>query len=173
MTAVSIEDVWKYYGDYPALQKITFDVERGECLALLGRNGAGKTTLLRILAGLSRSSKGRITILGQDARDESARRQLSVLGHGIGVYEELSAMENLMLFARLYALPDPSKVATGMAGAHRASPCPRRPGPRIFREACASAWRWRARFCIARLFFARRALHRAGRPRHQGAPGSA
>ncbi|MBZ5607840.1 MAG: heme ABC exporter ATP-binding protein CcmA [Acidobacteriia bacterium] len=111
MTAVAIEDVWKYYGDYPALQKITFNVDRGTCLALLGRNGAGKTTLLRILAGLSRSSKGRITIFDQDARAESTRRQISVLGHGIGVYEELSAMENLLLFARLYSLKDPHKVA--------------------------------------------------------------
>jgi heme ABC exporter ATP-binding subunit CcmA len=111
MTAVAIEDVWKYYGDYPALQSITFNVERGKCLALLGRNGAGKTTLLRILAGLSRCSRGRITILDHDARDEAARRQLSVLGHGIGVYDELTAMENLILFARLYSLKDPRKVA--------------------------------------------------------------
>jgi heme exporter protein A len=111
MTAVAIEDVWKYYGDYPALQKITFNVEGGSCLALLGRNGAGKTTLLRILAGLSRSSRGRITILGEDARAESTRRQISVLGHGIGVYDELSAIENLKLFARLYSLPNPEQVA--------------------------------------------------------------
>ncbi len=111
MIAVAIQGVWKYFGDYPALKDITFDVQPGSCLALLGRNGAGKTTLLRILAGLSRSSRGEITILGKDARAEDTRRAVSVLGHGIGVYEELSAFENLRLFARLYGLADPAGIA--------------------------------------------------------------
>jgi heme ABC exporter ATP-binding subunit CcmA len=111
MSAVAIEGVWKFYGDYPALKDISFDIGAGGCLALLGRNGAGKTTLLRILAGLSKSAKGRVTILGGDARDESTRRRVGVLGHGIGVYEELSAFENLRLFARLYGIQDPRKAA--------------------------------------------------------------
>ena len=53
--AVTIEGVWKYFGDYPALRDISFNVDGGACLALLGRNGAGKTTLLRILGGLSKA----------------------------------------------------------------------------------------------------------------------
>jgi heme ABC exporter ATP-binding subunit CcmA len=111
MSAVAIEGVWKFFGDYPALRDISFRVEGGACLALLGRNGAGKTTLLRILAGLSKAARGRITILGQDTRAEGTRQRIGVLGHGIGVYEELSAFENLRLFARLYGLPDPRKTA--------------------------------------------------------------
>ena len=76
MSAVAIQGVWKYFGDYPALKDITFDVEPGTCLALIGRNGAGKTTLLRTLAGLSRSSKGEITILGRRAsRGHPASRE--------------------------------------------------------------------------------------------------
>jgi heme exporter protein A len=67
--------------------------------------------LLRILAGLSRSSRGQITILGKDARAEATRRAVSVLGHGIGVYEELSAFENLRLFARLYGMDNPAQIA--------------------------------------------------------------
>jgi heme exporter protein A len=111
MTAVAIEGVWKFYGDYPALKDISFSVDGGACLALLGRNGAGKTTLLRILAGLSKTAKGSITILGADARAEKTRQRIGVLGHGIGVYEELSAYENLRLFARLYGMTDPRKTA--------------------------------------------------------------
>src|SRR5690348_18461217 len=111
MPAVAIQGVWKYFGDYPAVRDVSFDVEPGSCLALLGRNGAGKTTLLRILAGLSRSSRGQITILGEDARAEATRRAVSVLGHGIGVYEELSAFENLRLFARLYGMDNPAQIA--------------------------------------------------------------
>jgi heme ABC exporter ATP-binding subunit CcmA len=111
MSAVQIEGVWKFFGDYPALRDISFTVDGGACLALLGRNGAGKTTLLRILAGLSRTARGSITILGHDARAEATRRKIGVLGHGIGVYEELSAFENLRLFARLYGIADPNKTA--------------------------------------------------------------
>src|SRR5579863_35040 len=111
MSAVAIEGVWKFFGDYPALRDVSFGVDGGACLALLGRNGAGKTTLLRILAGLSRTSKGKITILDEDARAEATRRRIGVLGHGIGVYEELSALENLRLFARLYGMQDPTRTA--------------------------------------------------------------
>ena len=111
MSAVEIQGVWKFFGDYPALRDITFTVDSGACLALLGRNGAGKTTLLRILAGLSKAARGGISILGQDARAEITRQKIGVLGHGIGVYEELSAFENLRLFARLYGIADPRKTA--------------------------------------------------------------
>lgn len=111
MPAVAIEGIWKYYGDYPALRDITFEIEAGSCLALLGRNGAGKTTLLRIVAGLSRAAKGRIAVLDGDARTREVRRRIGLLGHGIGIYEELSAQENLEFFARLQELPDPKKTA--------------------------------------------------------------
>ena len=110
-SAVAIEGVWKFFGDYPALRDISFDVAGGACLALFGRNGAGKTTLLRILGGLSKPAKGRVTLLGQDARAEITRKRIGLLGHGIGVYEELSAYENLRLFARLYGIEDPRKTA--------------------------------------------------------------
>jgi len=111
MSAVAAEHVWKFYGDYPALRDISFEVRQGSCLALLGRNGAGKTTLLRILAGLSRASKGQVTLDGANTLAEASRRRIGILGHGIAVYDELSALENLELFARLYDLPDPSQVA--------------------------------------------------------------
>jgi heme ABC exporter ATP-binding subunit CcmA len=111
MTAVAINSVWKFYGDFPALRDISFNVEPGSCLALLGRNGAGKTTLLKILAGLSKPGKGSVTILGEDARSQATRYRTGVLGHGIGIYEELSAFENLRLFASLYGVPQPVKRA--------------------------------------------------------------
>lgn len=111
MSAASVEGVWKYYGDFPALREISFRVELGQCLALLGRNGAGKTTLLKILAGLSRAGRGRIEIFGKDPRDQETRRRIGVLGHGIALYDELSAFENLRLFAKLYGLAEPRRMA--------------------------------------------------------------
>lgn len=111
MAAVSVEGVWKFYGDFPALRDVSFEIAPGECLALLGRNGAGKTTMLRILAGLGRAGRGRVSVFGEEPRSEKARARIGVLGHGIAVYDELSAFENLKLFARLYALPDPARTA--------------------------------------------------------------
>jgi len=111
MSAVAAEGVWKYYGDYPALRDISLRIEPGACLALLGRNGAGKTTLLRILAGLSMASRGQVRVFEKESRDQHTRRRVGVLGHGIAVYEEFSAFENLRLFAALYGLPDPRKTA--------------------------------------------------------------
>jgi len=111
MSAVVAEGVWKFYGDFPALRDISLRVEPGACLALLGRNGAGKTTLLRILAGLSNASRGRVRVFDGKSRDQDTRRRVGVLGHGIAVYEEFSAYENLRLFAGLYGLADPRKTA--------------------------------------------------------------
>jgi heme exporter protein A len=111
MSAVAIENVWKFFGDYPALREITINAEPGACLALLGRNGAGKTTLLRIVAGLSRPARGRVTILGGEPHARESRKRIGLLGHGIGIYDELSAFENLRLFARLYGAPDPVRTA--------------------------------------------------------------
>ncbi|MDZ4796941.1 MAG: ABC transporter ATP-binding protein, partial [Bryobacteraceae bacterium] len=71
----------------------------------------GKTTLLRTIAGLSRAAKGSITILGGDVHSEATRRRVGVLGHAIGIYDELTAMENLRLFADLYSIPDRDNAA--------------------------------------------------------------
>src|SRR5258708_29601060 len=109
--AVAAEDVWKYYGDYAALREIKLAVQPGSCVALLGRNGAGKTTLLRIIAGFSKTGKGRVSIFGKDARDPETRRRVGGLGHGIAVYEELSALEDLRLFGRLYGIENPARSA--------------------------------------------------------------
>lgn len=109
--ALDVDGVFKYYGDFPALRDVGFRVTRGSTVALLGRNGAGKTTLLKIIAGLSKPSQGQVRVLGSDVRMESARRRVGVLGHGISLYDELTATENLMLYARLYDLEDPQKQA--------------------------------------------------------------
>jgi len=111
MSAVAIEGVWKFYGDYPALRDIKLSADPGSCLALIGRNGAGKTTLLRIVAGFSRPGKGNVKIMGTEPREAEARRTMGFIGHGISVYDELSAFENLKLFGKLYGLADPAKSA--------------------------------------------------------------
>jgi heme ABC exporter ATP-binding subunit CcmA len=108
--AISIDHVWKFYGDYPALRDYTLSVGQGSCCALLGRNGAGKTTLLRILAGLSSFQRGSVRVLGATPRTDTARARVGFLGHGIGVYEDLSARENLFFFAQILRVARPSPV---------------------------------------------------------------
>jgi heme exporter protein A len=111
MSAVAVDGVWKFYGDYPALRDIRLEAGQGDCLALIGRNGAGKTTLLRTIAGFSRPGKGKITIFGTEPRETETRRKMGFIGHGISVYDELSAFENLKLYARLYGLANPRAAA--------------------------------------------------------------
>jgi heme exporter protein A len=111
MNAVAVDGVWKFYGDYPALRDIRLEAAAGACLALIGRNGAGKTTLLRIIAGFSRPGRGEVRILGNLPRETETRRRIGFIGHGISVYDELSALENLTLYARLYGLSDPRRRA--------------------------------------------------------------
>lgn len=110
--AVVLEGVWRFYGDYAALRDVTLAVESGSCCALLGRNGAGKTTLLRILAGLSHIQRGQVRLMGESPRNEKARKQTGFLGHGIGVYEDLSACENLHFFARVAGVRDAKSMVS-------------------------------------------------------------
>jgi heme ABC exporter ATP-binding subunit CcmA len=111
MSAVAVDGLWKFYGDYPALRDISLEAGEGACLALIGRNGAGKTTLLRTIAGFSHPGKGAVRIFGRSPRETDARRRMGFIGHGISVYDELSALENLTLFGKLYGLDDPRHAA--------------------------------------------------------------
>jgi len=85
MPAISFQNVSKTYqgarGDVPALSDVSFDIEPGEFFGLLGPNGAGKTTLISILAGLSRASAGRVTVMGHDVVGDyaAARRSLGIV----------------------------------------------------------------------------------------------
>ncbi len=110
LNALDLAGIWKFYGDFPALRDFNLRAGKGSCWALLGRNGAGKTTLLRILAGLSPFQRGSVQVFGNAPRTDAARRQIGFLGHGIGVYEDLSARENLLFFARITGTHDPEEV---------------------------------------------------------------
>ncbi len=100
--AISLRDVWKYFGDFPAVRGVSLEIPEGVILALLGRNGAGKTTLLRVMGGLLRPSKGEVSV--GDARDR--RASIGMVGHGEWIYDDLTAEENLQFFAQLYNVDD-------------------------------------------------------------------
>src|SRR3990172_586862 len=104
--AIQARGLTKLFGDFPALQNVSFEVERGEYLALLGHNGAGKTTLLKLLALLTRPSFGKLEIVGVDHTGDlsQVRRRLGLLGHNTFLYDDLTAEENLLFYARLYGV---------------------------------------------------------------------
>ena len=92
-------DLGHAFGAIPALDGITFSLERGQTLAIFGPNGAGKTTLLRVIAGLIRPLRGAAGV-------EGGRRAIGWIGHQTQLYDHLSVRENLRFWASLYDVPD-------------------------------------------------------------------
>ncbi|HEX4996725.1 MAG TPA: heme ABC exporter ATP-binding protein CcmA [Terriglobia bacterium] len=107
--ALESRDIRKSFGSFTALAGVTLRVARGDFLTLFGANGAGKTTLLKIAASLMAPTSGQLFVEGVDIREEpeQARRHIGFLSHNTYIYRDLSPLENLRFFARLYSVPDP------------------------------------------------------------------
>ncbi len=107
-TPIRARSLAKSYGLLPVLRGIDLDVERGECLALLGANGAGKSTLLRLLAGVSRASKGELALFGASCHPDrppaDVLARVGFVGHEPLVYRDLTPRQNLDFFAQLYSV---------------------------------------------------------------------
>ena len=106
--ALECHRLTKRYGRIAALKSVDVRVESGECVAVFGRNGAGKTTLLHVAGSLIRSFEGEIRVFGANRRDADAasRRAVGVVLHETCLYDDLSALDNLRFFARLYGVAD-------------------------------------------------------------------
>jgi len=104
--AVRVRDLVKRFGEFSAVDHISFDVRRGEIFGLLGPNGAGKTTTFRMLCGLLSASAGELQVAGTDVRRAAAaaRARLGYVAQKFSLYGPLSVTENLEFFASAYGL---------------------------------------------------------------------
>ena len=111
---IRFEKIEKRYGGLFALRRVSLDVTAGECVALAGRNGSGKTTLLRIAAKLVRPSYGEVQFISAGQPAASSNPRTGFVAHATMVYDELTAEENLLLFARLLGIDAPRALVENL-----------------------------------------------------------
>jgi len=107
---ITVSNLIKQFGRFAALRGVTAEFSGGKLYAILGDNGAGKTTLLRTLAGLSQPSSGDVAILGTK-KFHDVCQQVGYMAHPSLLYDEMSGMENLQYFARLYGITGSTRCA--------------------------------------------------------------
>lgn len=105
--AIEAEHLTKRFGDFTAVDDVSFRIGRGEIFGFIGSNGCGKTTTMRMLTGLLDASDGRAMLLGRavDPHDIEIRRRVGYMSQGFSLYSDLTVRQNLLLHARLFGLP--------------------------------------------------------------------
>ena len=103
---IIVENLTKQFGDFTAVDSISFEVSKGEIFGFLGANGAGKTTAMRMLCGLSKPTSGRGTVAGFDIerQSEKVKKNIGYMSQKFSLYEELNVWENIRLFAGIYGM---------------------------------------------------------------------
>jgi ABC-2 type transport system ATP-binding protein len=106
MNAISVRDLSRRFGDFVAVDGLTFDVRQGEIFGFLGSNGAGKSTTIRMLCGLLAPTSGTATVDGVDVmRDpEGVKRRIGYMSQRFSLYEQLTVDQNIRFFAGIYGL---------------------------------------------------------------------
>ena len=106
---ISLEHVDKELGGRQILKDVMLSVNQGDIFGYLGPNGAGKTTTIRIILGLMRATSGRVSVLGQDVQNDKTRRKIGFVLEADGLYDNMTAYDNLTYYARLYDIAQPAQ----------------------------------------------------------------
>ena len=106
---IEARELTRRFGDFTAVDAITFSIAPGEVFGFLGANGAGKTTAIRMLIGLLSPSSGSARVAGHDVATEAAeiRRRIGYMSQRFSLYEDLTVHENIQLFGGIYGLSGP------------------------------------------------------------------
>jgi len=104
---IMVQNLTKMFGDFKAVDDVSFDIKKGEIFGLLGPNGAGKSTTIRMLSTLTRPTKGTATIGGFDIvkQDTDVRKLIGIVSEKMIMYNRLTARENLWFFGNLFGMP--------------------------------------------------------------------
>lgn len=110
---IQTENLTKKFGNFTAVDNISFSVDRGEVFGFLGANGAGKTTAMRMLCGLSYPTSGKGMVAGFDIarQQEDVKRNIGYMSQKFSLYEDLKVWENMRLFGGIYGMRD-KKIST-------------------------------------------------------------
>lgn len=103
-SVITANGLTKRFGDFTAVDAISFEVQRGEIFGFLGANGAGKTTAMRVLCGLSMPTSGDATVAGYDVyrQTEQIKRSIGYMSQKFSLYEDLTVRENIRFYAGIY-----------------------------------------------------------------------
>lgn len=103
---IKAEGLTKQFGEFVAVDHISFDVQKGEIFGFLGANGAGKTTAMRMLCGLSMPSAGKASVAGYDVytQNESIKRSIGYMSQRFSLYEDLTVKENMRFYGGIYGM---------------------------------------------------------------------
>lgn len=112
-TAVRVEGLTRVFGNFTAVDHLSFEVPRGEIFGFLGPNGAGKSTTIRMLCGLLTPSSGKGTVLGHDicTKAEKIKQQIGYMSQKFSLYEDLTVRENIQFYGGIYGLKGPAMDA--------------------------------------------------------------
>lgn len=106
--SITVEKLTKRFGDFTAVDAISFEVSQGEIFGFLGANGAGKTTAMRMLCGLSMPTNGHAVVAGYDLyqQAEKIKQSIGYMSQKFSLYEDLTIRENIRFYGGIYGLTD-------------------------------------------------------------------
>ncbi len=114
---IYVDELTRKFGDFTAVDHVSFEVNAGEIVGYLGPNGCGKTTTIRMLLGLLAPTSGSATVMGYDAfsQTEQVRMRAGYMSQKFAIYDDLTVWENLRFYAGVYGITDKARIAETLA----------------------------------------------------------